>query len=135
VIRWVKQRPMYLTVFMLFGLAVLACEMEDRPVRSSEQDRSGPHIQQGVAGRVTTSDGRSLRGAFIQPRSLDDPSPPIPEIAILTDSDGRYTWPLFPGTYEISVSLKGCQRAIRQVVVGAGQVVKADFILQCEPYH
>ena len=126
----VVQWRCYFTALMLFGLAVFSCGVENWPAQSSEQGGSGLGLQEGVVGRVTTSDVRPVKGAFIQPRSLDDPSPRIPEIAILTDTDGRYTWPLFPGTYEISVSAEGYQREVKQVVVKTGQVVMVDFTLQ-----
>ncbi len=117
---------------MLCGLVVCANVDEDRSVKSSDQKGPGPGIRKGVAGRVTTSDNLPVKGAFIQPRSLDDPSPPIPEIAILTDGNGRYMWPLFPGSYEILVTAQGCAPAAKQIVVEAGQVARLDFTLQCE---
>jgi len=131
----IKQWPSYFIALMLFDLAVFACEIENRPVRSREQVGPGPYIQEGVVGRVTTSDDRSVKGAFIQPKSLDYPRQPIPEISILSDGDGRYAWPLFPGKYEISVSVEGCQRVVKHVVVETGQVVKVDFTLQCVTGH
>jgi len=60
-------------------------------------------------------------------------APPIPEIAIITDSNGRYTWSLFPGTYELTVSAAGYRSASRQVTIKAGQVVTADFALERAP--
>jgi hypothetical protein len=131
----VKNWQNYFSALMLCGLAVCANVDEDRSVISSDQSGPGPDVRQGVAGRVTTSDHLPVKGAFIQPRSLDDPSPPIPEIAILTDDEGRYTWPLLPGNYLISVSVEGCQRASKHVAIESGQVVKLDFILQCETDH
>ena len=128
----VKQWRCYFTALMLFGLAVFSCGVENRPAQSSDHGGSGPGLQEGVVGQVTTSDGRPVKGAFVQPRSLGDPSPRIPEIAILTDTEGRYTWPLFPGTYEISVSAEGYRREVKQVAVETGQVVSVDFTLQCE---
>jgi len=130
-----KQWPSYFIALILFDLAVFACEIEDKPVRSHEQVRPVPYIQEGVVGRVTTSDDRSIKGAFIQPKSLDYPSQPIPEIAILSDGDGRYAWTLFPGNYEISVSVEGCQSVVKHVAVETGKVVKVDFTLQCETDH
>jgi glutamyl endopeptidase len=84
----------------------------------------------GIAGQITDSRGRPVAGAFVQPRALDDPSPPIPEIAIVSDGDGRYTWRLFPGTYEISVSAEGYRGVSRQATVKPRQQVTIDFMLE-----
>ena len=128
----VKKWRNYLPVLMLCGLAVCTNVDEDRLVKSSDQSEPGPGIREGITGRVTNSSNLPVKGALVQPRSLEDPSPPIPEIAILTDGEGRYKWPLLPGNYEISVSFKGCQRAARRVKIEVGQEVQVDFILQCE---
>jgi hypothetical protein len=108
---------------------------QETSVTSSDQDDQTFSIKEGVVGRVTAPDGSPVKGALIEPRSLDDPSPPIPEIAIHTDKDGRYMWPLFPGTYELSVRPKGYQRPINPitVTVTAGQVVIADWTLEPAP--
>jgi hypothetical protein len=89
-----------------------------------------PRLQEGVEGRVTRPDGEPIVGAFVQARSLDDPAPPIPEIAIVTDEDGRYAWPLEPGRYQISVSSDGYRSARKSVSFRAGEVKTLDFVLQ-----
>lgn len=127
-----KQWTSCFIILMLLDIAVFACETNDSPVNRREQDRSTPPIQEGIVGRVSTSDGDFVKGAFMQPKSLDHPAQPIPEIAILSDDEGKYAWPLLPGNYEISVSVKGCQRAVRHTVIETGQVVEVDFILQCQ---
>src|SRR5881227_99947 len=67
---------------------------------SSRQEAAGSQGQgQGVAGRVTAAAGRPVAGAFVEAASLDRPSQPIPEVAISTREDGRYLWPLRPGSY------------------------------------
>lgn len=85
---------------------------------------------QGVEGRITDTQGRPVAGALVVPRSLDVPSPPIPEIAIVSDEEGRYAWRLPPGRYEISVSAAGYRGAVKEAVVRAGQVTRLDFVLK-----
>ncbi len=105
----------------------------NRPVSSTDPgERRGSGIGEGVSGRVTGPDNRPVEGAFIQPRSLDDPSPPIPEIAILSGDDGRYSWPLLPGDYEITVTARGYAGAAKTTTVKAGQVTPLDFHLERE---
>lgn len=85
---------------------------------------------QGVEGRITDREGRPIAGALVVPRSLDVPSPPIPEIAIVSDEEGRYAWRLPPGRYEIAVSAAGYRGAVKEAVVRAGQVTRLDFVLE-----
>jgi hypothetical protein len=85
---------------------------------------------QGVEGRITDTQGRPVAGALVVPKSLDEPSPPIPEIAIVSDEQGRYAWRLPPGRYEISVSASGYRGAVKEAVVRAGQVTRLDFVLE-----
>ncbi len=90
-------------------------------------------ITQGLSGRVETEDGRPVTGAMIVPVPLGDNTPAIPEIAILTDTAGRYNWPLPAATYEVSVSVEGYRAAKRRVEVGAGAVVTLNFVLSKSP--
>lgn len=121
-------RLIRIMVGMICVLGILGCANENKDV-SSEQTRPGQTIQEGLTGRVVDSKGQAVEGAFIQPRSLDKPSPPIPEIAILSDSSGQYMWPLRPGNYEITVSADGYVSATGQVKVRAGAVTTLDFTL------
>ena len=128
-----KHGLLYSAAFIFLGLAVIGSDDQDLPVSSSDQGQPRPRIREGVVGRVMALDGRPIAGVLIEARSLDDPSPPIPEIAILSGSDGRYMWPLFPGTYEISALAEGYRCAPRRVVVKAGEVTTADFKLERAP--
>ena len=97
---------------------------------SSQKDAAGLQGQgEGVSGRVTSADGRPVAGAFVEAESLDRPSQPIPEVAISSREDGRYLWPLRPGSYRISVSAEGYQRAAGQATVRAGRLAALDFTL------
>jgi hypothetical protein len=121
-----------LLVVVLAGWALFACGKDDVPVESSGPPGPGLRIREGAAGRVSVSGVLPVRGALVQARSTDSPPRRIPDIAILTDTDGRYAWPLLPGGYELSVSVEGCERADRRVRVEPGRVATADFNLQCE---
>jgi hypothetical protein len=85
---------------------------------------------QGVEERITDSRGRPIAGALVVPKSPDEPSPPIPEIAIVSDEEGRYAWRLPPGRYQISVSAAGYRETAREAVVRAGEVTRLDFVLE-----
>jgi Carboxypeptidase regulatory-like domain len=117
-------------VLMLLGLGGVADGDKDRLISSDKGETSTGIIKQGVVGRVTSLDGSPVEGAFIQARSLDVFAPPIPEIAILSDPDGRYTWPLLPGTYELSVTAEGYKPATGRVTVEAAKVATLDVTLE-----
>ena len=77
----------------------------DRPV-SSDDPTTPPArgaVMGTVTGVVTSGAGRPVVGAAVLPKSLDEPSAPIPELAVTTDAAGRYSWRLRPGRYELTV--------------------------------
>jgi hypothetical protein len=84
---------------------------------------------EGVAGRVTDASGNPVSGALVDAASLDDPSLPIPEVAIITDGKGLYVWRLAPGKYEISISAAGFHGAAKEVVVVPERQSKLNFTL------
>ncbi len=82
----------------------------------------------GVFGRVTTAGtGSPVAGAAVEASS---PSQPSALVAAVTDADGRYVWPLAPGTWEVSVSAAGHRPATRSVVVGPGPMMAVDVALE-----
>ena len=119
---------------VMAAIAVTAAALTvsgDQPVSSddrssSESDRSA--VMGTVAGVVTTSAGQPLGGAAVRPRSLDVPSPPIPELAVSSDPAGRYRWRLRPGRYELAVS-DGDRTVEQPVTVTAGQTTSLNFVL------
>ncbi len=118
--------------FILLASSGCSYSNEDSPVTSTGQVGIGS--VEGIVGRITDTRGRPVVGALVQPRSLDDPSPPIPEIAIVSDDNGRYTWQLSPGSYELSVSADGYRGMTKLTKVKAGQAATLDFTLERTPY-
>jgi hypothetical protein len=95
----------------------------DRP--TSNDDRVGrPAAEQGVAGVVRDSTGRPVSGVMIDARA-EGGSPPVPELAILSDRQGRFMWPLQPGTYRLQAGAAGTGVT---VIVRPGAVVSVDLI-------
>jgi hypothetical protein len=105
----------------------------DTPMMSQHGADTGPGVVEGVGGLITDACGRPITGAFIRPRGLDEPSPAIPEIAIVSDSQGRYRWRLVPGKYEISVSAEGYRDITKQITIKRGQQVILNFTLEPVP--
>ena len=52
-----------------------------------------------VEGTVRDAAGRPLPGALVVPRPTDPGTPGVPEIAILSDAGGRFSWPLRPVSF------------------------------------
>jgi len=116
---------------LLVQCLFLTCYAQDDPVVYRGGSNGENKKVEGVAGQITdTVVGRGIARAVVQPKSLDDPSPPIPEIAILSNGEGRYTWRLVPGNYEISVSVAGYKGATKRVTVKARQQATLDFVLE-----
>jgi hypothetical protein len=118
-------------VSLAWALAGLACNGSLQGPEPVVRE-PGAEARGSVSGLATTTDGAPVAGALVQPRSLDEPSPPIPEIAILTNADGRFVWPLFAGNYELTVIAEGCQPVSQRVVVEAGKAVTVAFTLRCQ---
>ena len=121
-----------LAALMILGVGGFVCGDKDRSaVMSSDDGEPGAGIlKEGVVGRVTVFEGYPVEGAFIQARSLGASGPPVPDIAILSDSQGRYSWPLLTGVYELSASAEGYETATGRVTVKPGQVVTLNFSLK-----
>jgi hypothetical protein len=114
---------------MLGGTDGLASEGPDTPV--SGRDVGGPstEIGQGVKGRVISPSGNPVTNTLIKAKSLDIPAKPVPEIAILTDGEGYYSWPLRPGDYEITVAADGHEAVSERVTVRPREITQLDFVL------
>lgn len=83
-----------------------------------------------VSGRVLTAGAVPVSGAVVQPRSLDVPAKPVPELVVVTDANGAFEWRLEPGRYELVVnpppgSSAGFTR--QTVTVARGSNVTVDF--------
>jgi hypothetical protein len=122
----------YLCVALLMAPAV-SCAVPNSPsdtVSSTDTPPPPRSSAEGVTGEIKDDSGRALDGAMIIPKSLEANGPPIPEIAILSDTTGRYRWPLRPGNYDVTVRADGYQDVTRRVTVSAGAVETLDFVLR-----
>jgi hypothetical protein len=107
----------------------------DQPVGSGSAREKGPaRIAEGVVGRLVTLSGESLAGARITARSLDRPAGAVPEIAILSDTDGRFAWPLRPGRYRLTAMVAGREIAAATAMVEPGRVATLE-LLGAPPAH
>lgn len=82
-------------------------------------------------------EGDDRRRAWLARRGCQDrpeiarPQPPGgPEIAILSDKDGGYEWPLRPGLYDVLVRASGYEDVTWQVTVAPRTVATLDFTVR-----
>ena len=75
----------------------------DAPVSGVPGQSGGGSRGSMVTGRVVDPAGQPVVGAMVMPQSKDTPPQPIPEIAVMTNADGRYQWSLPPGRYTFTV--------------------------------
>lgn len=75
----------------------------ERPVTATEPARD--EHPGTVHGTVTRPDGTPVADAMVTATPLDQYSWPVPDIAIVTDTNGRYTWPLRTGHYRLEVTI------------------------------
>ena len=107
--------------------SMAAATSPERPVSDASKDpRHDTAPKEGVGGRVISAEGSPISGVLVQARWLDKPVP-IPDIAIVTDSAGRYFWKLPPGRYELTFSQEGRRLASRNVTVHRNQITEAGI--------
>lgn len=104
------------------GLATvgLAALMPAPAARAGEQP-----LGEGVAGTVLDKRGAPVVGALVVPAPLDRTAGPVPELAVQTDANGRFAWPLGPGRYRIDAIFEGRTVASARVTVVRGHVATA----------
>lgn len=131
-LRMLSHLSIYVIAFLVFGI-IGYCDQESPVSNSNKTDGTAAGVTEGVKGRVTAADGRPIADALVVPKSLDEPTKAIPEMAVITNEDGRYQWRLFPGDYMISVSAEGYQAASKKVTVEPKKAVILDFDLERVP--
>lgn len=87
-------------------------------------------VQEGVAGVVSDSAGRPVVGVVVHAEAISRPRPAIPEIAIVTDENGRYKWPLPPAEYQITIAAEGFEKATKRATVSVGRQTILHFQLK-----
>lgn len=101
----------------------------DRPVSDGSGGSAARQQMEGVVGRITNEDGSAVEGASVLAAPLEPGGPATPEMAVVSDAEGRYQWPLRAGRYEITVVVDGYQRVSKNVAVKASENATLDFVL------
>jgi hypothetical protein len=124
-----KSRDAFIVLSVILCLTA-GSAMSAGPVDSITSD-TGPvatALDQGIAGTVMNEAGEPVAEVFVQATSLDANSPPIPDIAIMTDAEGRFSWPLRPGAYRLTFILDGREIGEAEAMVDAGHVSEIEVL-------
>lgn len=82
-----------------------------------------------LTGHVFTYAGAPIEGASVTVESLDDPPSAIPEMAVMTNGAGQFSWPLPEGTYKVTVLSPAGARKSRTATVQQGKARDLRFWL------
>ena len=126
--RWV-----ILTIGLVTILVILtACA--DKNAQSVSSDEPMPSLTQGpltqVTGIVTDAAGKPLANVGI---GVSKGTAPVPEVLVLSDQDGKYTWNLPAGTFTLTANSDGYQALSQEVTVKYGKTVQLNFKLDKLP--
>lgn len=83
-----------------------------------------------LQGQVSDSRGTPIAGVMVVPVSTDTPPQAVPEIAVMTNEEGRYQWTLSPGAYTLTFNAEGYTPATHDINVNPNQSTTLDVTLQ-----
>jgi hypothetical protein len=111
--------------------AEAAMKQSDAPVSdaASTNTAAGASVEtigEGVAGVVVDANGAPISGALIQP-SATGGSSPVPDMAVMSGADGRFTWRLQPGSYRVDAIVDGRVVASANVRVTGGVLTRIQL--------
>jgi hypothetical protein len=123
---------------VLGGLALAVCHAYAETKMDANQPvsalvgggKSGMELNEGVIGTVRDQAGNPLPEVFVQAVPVDPTAGPVPDIAIVTDAEGRYVWPLPPGRYQLSIAPATAASQTKEVVVEAGKRTSVNFLVR-----
>ena len=90
----------------------------DQPVVDTDDPVLDEDQLPGVYGRLVNSKGRPATNVMISAAGIGQDPQPVPELAVMTGSNGDFYWPLRPGKYRISADLPNGEHASAEVRLG-----------------
>jgi hypothetical protein len=83
------------------ALVLAACGDASVSVASGDQPGNSSAAARGTLSGTVTAAGKTVVGAMIVPTSLETPPAAVPEMAVMSDTQGHYSWSLPPGRYSV----------------------------------
>lgn len=102
----------------------------EAPVADDAPARPPVGVRRGVVGTVRNAAGQPVEMVLVQPRALDPNAAAVPEIAVYSGKDGRYSWDLPPGRWELTAVADGYRTTRKSVTVGTTGPATLDFVLE-----
>lgn len=124
-------------LILVVAVALASCNQKsfsdlDQPVAADAASGSAseaPVTRSGIRGRVQTQDGSPVYGAVIQAECSAEPCQPIPEIGVLSNTDGVFFWPLQEGSYRFTARKDDLMSCAVTAVVGPSKSVQITLTL------
>ncbi|MGH8477839.1 MAG: carboxypeptidase-like regulatory domain-containing protein [Methylococcales bacterium] len=114
-------------LILVVAVALACCNQEslpelDQPVAA--ETAAGPAsgaaaTRPGIRGHVQARDGSPVSGAMIQAECAAEPCHPIPEIGVLSNTNGVFFWPLQKGRYRFTARKDDLRSCPVTAVVGS----------------
>ncbi|MFI9811437.1 carboxypeptidase-like regulatory domain-containing protein [Saccharothrix variisporea] len=117
------------TVLLIGLLAFGACGRGETGSSDASTPPSPTTAQATFTGVVLDGGGRPVDGALVQPKSLDHPPQPVPELAVFSGPDGQFAWHLTPGRYEFSATKEGRTGTPSEATAAAGGTERVELRL------
>ncbi len=91
-------------------------------------DKAETPTSVAATGVVRNASGGPVAGVTVSASSLDTPTKGVPELAVMSNSAGRYSWPavLAPGTYELRAETPDGP-SVARVEIRTGATTTADL--------
>lgn len=89
-----------LAIFFPLLLTISGCNPSHSDPPPLPDQKEGPPKNVVIHGIVEDQNGNPLSGVLVTPKPKGENVVPIPEIAVYTDEQGKFTWNLPPGEYE-----------------------------------
>ncbi len=91
-------------------------------------DKAETPTSVAATGVVRNASGAPVAGVTVSASSLDSPNKGVPELAVMSNSAGRYSWPavLAPGTYELRAETPDGP-SVASVEIRTGATTTADL--------
>lgn len=81
-------------------LIVSGCSSSNSGQPTPPDQNDAPPKNVVIRGTVQDQNGNPVSGVLVVPEPKEELSVPIPEIAVYTDEQGKFTWNLPPGEYD-----------------------------------
>jgi hypothetical protein len=99
--------PLTLLLCCLLSACGGTAETATQPPSAMPEQSSSPKTLTNVSGQVLDQIGNPLPGVIVTPIPTGSRPVALPRIVRYTDANGKFTWPVPPGTYDFTFQRNG----------------------------